>query len=234
MTARAVTEHVYRISLGMVNVFLLTPPGSIALVDSGVRGSFARIARAVRKLGHRPEDITDIVVTHCHADHTGGLAEARRAIGARIWMHPADGALVGVGKASRPLRAAPWSLGGLLAQPFLGKGDSTVTAVVADHEVADREEIAVAGGLLALWTPGHTAGHVVYRWPGDGGVLFVGDAATRMLRLRPAPIYEDYRRGLESLRAVAGLDFEVACFSHGRPILRGAAGAFRKAWLPRA
>lgn len=217
----------------MVNVFLIVLPESLTLVDAGTGGSFARIAGAVRGLGRRPEEIADIVVTYCHADHTGGLAEAQRATGARIWMHPVDAALVRAGEASRPWKPAPGSLTGLLARPFAGKGPSSIAAVSVDAEVVDRQEIPVAGGLLPAWTPGHTEGHVVFLWPRDGGVLFVGDAATRMLRLRPGPINEDYQRGVESLRTLAGLDFEVACFSHGRPITQGAAGAFRKTWPSR-
>jgi glyoxylase-like metal-dependent hydrolase (beta-lactamase superfamily II) len=230
MAARQITKHVFRVSLGMVNVFLIVLPEGLTLVDAGTQGSFDRIARAVRGLGRPPEEITDIVVTHCHADHTGGLAKAAEATGARVWMHPADAALVRAGGASRPWKPAPGSLTGLLARPFAGKGTSSVVAVSAEGEVVDGQEIPAAGGLLPLWTPGHTEGHVVYLWPRDGRVLFVGDAATRMLRLRPGPIYEDYERGLESLRTLARLDFEVACFSHGRPLAGGASAAFRMTW----
>jgi glyoxylase-like metal-dependent hydrolase (beta-lactamase superfamily II) len=232
MTARAVTEHVVRISLRMVNVFLIVLPESLILVDAGTTGSFARIAGAVRGLGRRPEEITDIVVTHCHADHTGGLAEAQTATGAQVWMHPADAALVRAGVASRPWKPAPGSLTGLLARPFVGKGPSSIAAVSVGGEVIDGQTIPVAGGLLPVWTPGHTEGHLVYLWPRDGGVLFVGDAAARLLRLRPGPIYEDYQRGVQSLRTLAGLEFEAACFAHGRPIARGASRAFAKVWAP--
>jgi glyoxylase-like metal-dependent hydrolase (beta-lactamase superfamily II) len=232
MTARAVTEHVFRISLKMVNVFLIVVPESLTLVDAGTLGSFARIAGAVRALGWRPEEITDIVVTHCHADHTGGLAQAQTATGARVWMHPADAALVRAGVASRPWKQAPGSLTGLLARPFVGKGPSSIAAVSVRGEVIDRQEIPVAGGLLPVWTPGHTEGHLAFLWPRDGGVLFVGDAATHLLRLRPGPIYEDYQRGIQSLRILAGLEFEAACFAHGRPITRGASRAFARVWTP--
>ena len=232
MTARAVTEHVFRISLTMVNVFLIALPESLTLVDAGTPGSFARIACAVRALRRRPEEITDIVVTHCHADHTGGLAQAQTATGARVWMHPADAALARAGVASRPSKPAPGSLAGLLARPFVGKGPSSIAAVEVGGEVIDGQEIPAAGGLLPVWTPGHTEGHLAYLWPRDGGVLFVGDAAAHMLRLRPGPIYEDYQRGVQSLRMLAGLEFEAACFAHGRPITRGSSRAFAGVWTP--
>jgi glyoxylase-like metal-dependent hydrolase (beta-lactamase superfamily II) len=58
----------------------------------------------------------------------------------------------------------------------------------------------------------------------------VGDAAARGRSPGVSPIYEDYERGLRSLRDLAALDFQVACFSHGRPITENAAAVFAKMW----
>jgi glyoxylase-like metal-dependent hydrolase (beta-lactamase superfamily II) len=185
MSARAVTEHVFKISLRMVNVFLIVLPDGLTLVDAGTPGSFARIAGAVRGLGRRPEEITDIVVTHLHADHTGGLGEAQKATGARVWMHPADAGLVRAGVASRPYSPAPGSVAGQLFRLVGGRDrePSRVQPVPVDGVLVDREEIPVAGGLLPVWTPGQTEGHMALLWSGDRAVLFVGDAAAHMLRL---------------------------------------------------
>jgi glyoxylase-like metal-dependent hydrolase (beta-lactamase superfamily II) len=71
-------------------------------------------------------------------------------------------------------------------------------------------------------------GHLVFLWPEDGGVLFVGDAANRVGRLKPSPIYEDFAQGLESLRMLGEQDFETACFAHGAPIVGDAAQEFRR------
>jgi glyoxylase-like metal-dependent hydrolase (beta-lactamase superfamily II) len=88
----------------------------------------------------------------------------------------------------------------------------------------------VAGGVRALGTPGHTVGHLAFLWPGDGGVLFVGDAANNVNRLGFSPIYEDLGQGLESLRRLGQEGFETACFAHGDAIVGGAAAQFRKEW----
>ena len=230
MSARPVTEHVFRVSLTMVNVFLIVLPESITMVDAGLRRSFPRIAKAIEGLGRRPEEVTDIVVTHLHADHTGGLAEAREVTGARVWMHAADARMVGAGESRRPTEPSPGSFTGHLFELFAGVTSAKIAPVAADGLVSDRQEIPVAGGLLPIWTPGHTAGHVAYLWPRDRGVLFVGDAATRGRSPNVSPIYEDYDRGLQSLRELVALDFQVACFSHGRPITEGAAATFAKTW----
>jgi glyoxylase-like metal-dependent hydrolase (beta-lactamase superfamily II) len=230
VTALRVTEHVWRVPETFVNVFLIVLPDGITMVDAGLRRGFPRIERAIRELGRRPDEVMDIVVTHLHADHTGGLAEARAATGARVWMHPLDARMTAAGEARRPSSASPGSLTGKLFGVFAGITSATVAPVTADGAANDREEMPVAGGLLPIWTPGHTEGHISFLWPGDQGVLFVGDAAARGRALRVSPIYEDYQRGLRSLRELAALDFQTACFSHGRPLAGGAADMFAKAW----
>ena len=98
--------------------------------------------------------------------------------------------------------------------------------IAVEHEVGDGEELPFAG-LRAVHTPGHTAGHLALLLPRDGGVLFVGDAASNMTRLDMGPIFEDPTEGRRSLAKLAALEFEVACFSHGRPIRARAAARFR-------
>jgi glyoxylase-like metal-dependent hydrolase (beta-lactamase superfamily II) len=227
MGARPVTEHVFRVSLTMVNVFLIVLPEGITMVDAGLRRSFPRIAKAIRGLGREPGEITDIVVTHLHADHTGGLAEAREATGARVWMHAEDARMVGAGQSRRPMRPAPGNVAGKLFGLFSGITSASIAPVAADGLVNDREEIPVAGGLLPIWTPGHSEGHVAYLWPGDGGVLFVGDAAGHWRGLGASPVYE-LRPWATSLRGLGALEFQVACFAHGRPIAEGARSSVRE------
>jgi len=46
----------------------------LTLVDTGHPGSAAAIIDAVHKLGREVSDLRQILVPHCHADHTGDLA----------------------------------------------------------------------------------------------------------------------------------------------------------------
>jgi glyoxylase-like metal-dependent hydrolase (beta-lactamase superfamily II) len=230
MRTNALTEHVYQVSLGMVNVFVIVHEAELTLIDAGYPRNWPKVEQAIRGLGHRPDQVKDILVTHLHSDHTGGLADAQRATGARVWMHPADAELVRAGIASRPWKRAPGSLFGRVAEPFFGDRITTIAPVRVIVEVVDRQEIPAAGGILPVWTPGHTEGHTVYLWPLDEGVLFVGDAASRGLRLQTAPLYENYERGLASLRLISNLDFQTACISHWRSMVGGAQDAFRTLW----
>jgi glyoxylase-like metal-dependent hydrolase (beta-lactamase superfamily II) len=213
-----------------MNVFLIVLPESLTLIDTSFPGTSARIFEAVRSIGRDPEEIRDILVTHCHPDHAGGLAELKQATGATAWMHPADAQQTRAGEAFRPYETSPGLKHQLFTAQVIKQGPTTYEPAVVDKEVEAGETIPVAGGIKAVGTPGHTAGHLVFLWQGDGGVLFVGDAAGNVEGLDLSPIYEDVDQGREDLRALGDLEFDTACFAHGTPIVGGAAQAFRDKW----
>lgn len=213
-----VAENVYVMPLGMVNVFLIDYDG-LTLIDTGIPGMTRRILSAVRQLGRQPGDLRNILITHLHADHTGSLAAIKNETGAAVWMHAADAAAVCQGIASRPSQPAPGWVSRLLFQVSFGrqKGPARVQAADVEHEITTDQVLPVAGGIQAIHTPGHTAGHLVYLWP-QAGVLFTGDAVAHWSGIGHAPIYEDYGKARDSQRLLAGLEYTTLCFSHGRAI----------------
>ena len=228
MAAKQVVQGVYLVSLGFVNVFLLEDDG-LVLIDTGIASSAAPILSAVRELGYQEQDVRHILITHLHGDHTGGLAEIKRRTGAQVYMHPADAALVEQGVAGRPARPGPGLLSQLMFRLMMSRpGEMHVPPAQVDHELQDGQILDFAGDLRVIHTPGHTAGHVSLLWPGQDGVLFVGDAATAMLHLGYGPIYEDLDQGKRTLAEVSTLDFQTACFSHGKPLVGGASAHFKR------
>lgn len=221
--------NVYSVSLGSVNAFLIDTDG-LTLIDTGTEGSADAILDAIREIGRRPEDLDCILVTHCHADHAGSLAELKRATGVEAHMHPLDAAMVREGKALRPLQPSPGLAKWLIFQIFIRPASATIQPAKIEHEVNDGDEIPVAGRMRAIHTPGHCAGQLSFLWPQEGGVLFAADACSNIPRLGLALGYEDLEEGRRSLRKLAQLDFEVACFGHGGAITRGASRRFRKKW----
>lgn len=114
-----------------------------------------RIPAHLARLGLRPADVDLVFLGHLHFDHAGGLGELG---GAEVHVQRAE------------LEAAR---------------SGTDPACFAD-EIADADrwtvkdgEYAPADGLLALSTPGHTAGHMSL-WielPHGAPVVLCGDAA---------------------------------------------------------
>jgi glyoxylase-like metal-dependent hydrolase (beta-lactamase superfamily II) len=230
MAVQQIVPGVYAIPIGVVNAFLIDT-GRLTLIDSGVPGSAPKILQAVQALGKEPTDIEHILVTHCHADHTGSLAALKAVTGAPAFMHPADAALVRAGQAGRPMKPAPGLVPNLLFRLFTRSTPTTVDPAAIEHEVYDGQELEVAGGIRAIHVPGHCAGQLAFLWPHHGGVLFVADAAIHMLgRLGPSIVYEDLAEGQRSLTKLAALNFAVACFGHGKAIIGEAAEQFRQKW----
>lgn len=231
MSVKQIVPGLHAVSLGIVNAFLIDD-GELTLIDTGVPGSARKILSAVRQLGRRPTDIRHIVVTHCHADHSGSLNELKQATGASAAMHPLDAALVRDGRSGRPMRPAPGLVNALIFRVMVSRGSAPMAVEPApiEHELRDGAELPFANGMRVIHTPGHSAGHISLLWPRHGGVLFVADACANMFGLAHSPIYEDLAEGRRSLGRLASLDFATVCFGHGRAIVGGAAGRFRAKW----
>ena len=74
-----------------VRCFVVAGPGGLVLVDTATPGSTSSIAQALAKMTAGWSDVTDIVLTHRHFDHTGGLSgAAERAPRATLWAGADD------------------------------------------------------------------------------------------------------------------------------------------------
>lgn len=228
--AEEIFPFIYAIPLGYVNAFLLAEEDGLTLIDSGLKGNHKRINRAISELGRKPGELRNVLVTHHHADHVGSLAALAEKSGAKSWAHPVDAPIM-AGEKPRP-HANSGSVTGRVLGPLIERLPMNNPAPAkADHLVNDGDVVPVGGGVQVIHTPGHTMGHVSYRVEGHGGVLFAGDAAGHMFgRIgKPALIFtEDMALARESMRKLAVLEFETACFGHGT-VLKGRANVeFRR------
>jgi len=224
---KQVASGVYQLGLVGVNVFFVElTDGGLVLIDTGTEPGGEHIGAGLRALGRAPKELRGIVVTHLHGDHTGGLAAVKRHTGAEVWMHAADAAALREGVRARPFQPGPGFVRTVVAHALGLRPARNADPIAVEHEVEDGETLPF-DGLVAVHTPGHTAGHLALLLPRDGGVLFTGDAATHLGRLGVGPVYEDIAEGRRSLERLAALDFDTALFSHGRPIRTGAGERFR-------
>jgi glyoxylase-like metal-dependent hydrolase (beta-lactamase superfamily II) len=232
MEIKPVVPGLHQVKLGFVNAFLLEGEDGLTLIDTGVPGSDGPILEAIRSIGRVPSDVRRILVTHCHADHAGGLAALKRETGGAAYMHPDDAEMVRTSRCMRPLRPAPGLIKGLIFRLISNLAPTKIEAAEVEDEVRDGDELPISGGLRAILVPGHCAGQLAFLWPQHGGVLIAADAAANVMGLALSPAYEDLEAGKRSLAKLAALEFEVACFGHGRPIVGGASGRFRREWGP--
>lgn len=228
--AEEIFPGIYALPLGYVNAFMLAGEDGLSLIDSGLKGSYKRILAGIRETGRKPEELRNVLLTHHHADHVGSLAALVQKSGARTWVSPADAPIM-AGEKRRP-HPNPGSIAGRVFGPLIERlPQNNPPPARADNLLNDGDVVPVGGGVKVIHTPGHTRGHVSFFLEGHGGVLFAGDAAGHMFGRVGKPLLiftEDMPLARESIRKLAGLEFETACFGHGT-VLKGKANAeFRR------
>ncbi len=148
-------------------------------------------------------------------------------------MHPLDAPITEAGKGFRPMRPAPGLLNRAMTA-LVGFRINTMKMKVdpcaIDQRVEDGTVLPLAGGITATHAPGHCLGQLAFLWPRHGGVLFAAETCGNMSKLDWSVAYENIAEGERSLQKLAKLDFQTACFGHGKPILKDAAARFRQRW----
>ncbi len=230
MKIAAVTDDLF-ILRGMVNVYLINTKDGWALIDTGFRNSADKILKAIASVGKKPSDIRHIIITHGHPDHMGSAAALKKATGADVYAHEGDASIIEAGTGYRAATPIPgWKtklLFELLLKPSLKR---PIDPTKIDHYLVDGVGPPFAPDLIPIETPGHSAGQVSLLWRRHGGVLFTADACINMRGLDLAAAQEDIEETLRSLHKLCRLDFEIACFGHGPPIMSSADQAFRAKW----
>ncbi|WP_281451228.1 MBL fold metallo-hydrolase [Paenarthrobacter nitroguajacolicus] len=85
-----------------VRCFVITGPSGLVLLDTGLEGSSPQIELALVRARAGWSDITDVILTHSHPDHVGGLTEVtRNAPQAVLWAGQADASGI---RATAPIR----------------------------------------------------------------------------------------------------------------------------------
>ena len=199
--------RVVRLGGPFVSAHLLADADGMTLVDTGLWGVAAELRRVAARLGRRPEELRDIVLTHGHLDHVGGAAEVQAWSGARVWVDAADrehvaqrvrysGASRGCGWLERAGRMTGRLGGWSFRAPEIG------------GELRDGDVLPVWGGLRVWHLPGHTPGHCALVAERDEarGLVFSGDlfASHAWSAHRPPGfLNRDSRAAEASLRALA-------------------------------
>lgn len=206
----------------LVNSFLLeAPDGSMTVVDAGLKRAHGKVLAALAGLGKAPQDVTSLVLSHAHLDHAGGAAGVQAATGSRVLSHDREAVYLREGRP--PLQDRRQRGGRLLARMPGGFAKVDVAETFADGAV-----LPVGGGLTVVHTPGHTPGHCSFLHE-PTGVLLTGDALfnLRSIRYSFAGFCTDVSLSRASAGRLGELDFEVAAFTHGPQITRGARDAVR-------
>jgi glyoxylase-like metal-dependent hydrolase (beta-lactamase superfamily II) len=200
------------------NVFFLLD-SKLTIVDTGFKGRAMHTLKEARLHGYRASDITNIIITHHHADHMGSLAELKKLTGARVIAHPSDAPHID-GTQPQPGPSRPAWLSKVLS-PWPGLWGCASAKV--DMAVNDKDELPILGGIEVLHTPGHTPGSISLYLKQEK-MLIVGDLLANRFGLSlPSRMFTvNLAQEIESIKRISSLDFEVVCFGHGPPLTQNA------------
>lgn len=207
------TLPIHRLFTRVGRSFLVEHGGVLTLVDTGTTKDPPRIRRALGKLGKKPEDVKQILLTHSHGDHSGGAKAMRDLCEAPVFAGATDVDAI-AGREPYVMAPAPW--GRVLYSNRL----KDYPRFEVDHPVEDRTE--VEGGLEMVPAPGHTPGHMAV-WAPDHQALFCGDSVWNIGGVRPSwkAFTWDWDMNRESLRQLADLPSESLWLGHGLTVPSG-------------
>lgn len=163
-----------------LNVLVVRSGDRIILVDAGLGGQFPGFPRAgqfpkrLEAAGIDLASVTDVVITHMHMDHIGGLLvdEVKNRLSPNVRIHVTAAEVEFWAAPDFTLTAMPSPVPDVLratAQQFMEVFQDRLCIFEDTHEVAP--------GVVAQLTGGHTPGHcVVYVTSGGERLTFAGDA----------------------------------------------------------
>jgi len=158
-----------------VNAFLIEAGARLILVDAGTGTLFGpaanKLPASLRAAGFQPEQITDVLVTHIHTDHTGGLL-----VGAKV-VYP--NATIHVEKRELDYWLDTHAMDRAPAEQkhFFTEAQETMRPYISADKVRTfNGATELFPGFKSIPAYGHTPGHTFYSLEDKGDkIVFWGD-----------------------------------------------------------
>lgn len=161
-----------------INAFLIDTGSRLVLIDTGSGALFGpgnggKLLNSLKAAGYAPEQINDILLTHIHSDHSGGLVSDGRLVFPHATVH--------VGKPDVDLFLNPANIHGVNGydKQYFEQAVLTVGPYVKAGKLqAFTGKTQILPGIEAIPAPGHTPGHSFYLVQSKGdSIEFIGDLA---------------------------------------------------------
>jgi glyoxylase-like metal-dependent hydrolase (beta-lactamase superfamily II) len=157
---------------GSINAFLVNTGEKLVLIDTGAGALYGaccgRLLANLRLAGYAPEQVDEILLTHLHKDHVGGVLQAGNIA--------FPNAVLRVARTD----ADYWRDAGSRARApeFLRSFFDSASEALAPYAAAGRlrpfdGDTEVVPGIRSVSEPGHTPGHTAYLVESRGQRLLV-------------------------------------------------------------
>jgi len=194
-----------------INVYLIEDGERRILVDTGAGQLFGpglggKLLDGLNAIGIAPSDITDILITHVHTDHTGGLVMDGRPAFPNATVHVAASDLEFFLERENSEKTG-------YAMQYFEEAEKTVGAYEATGQIDHFDETEnILPGIVATVHPGHTPGSAFFTVSSEGETMvFVGDLVHVAAVQFPSPqitiVYDVAPDQAETTRIEAFSDF---------------------------
>jgi glyoxylase-like metal-dependent hydrolase (beta-lactamase superfamily II) len=189
-------------------VYAVDTSAGLVLIDSGMDPDAALVLRQLARLHLDVKRLTAVLLTHAHADHSGGAAYLRKRTGAKVYAGRADSPIL---RNAGPREALVSTFHMPLYVPH---------ATEVDVELDGNETLTFGESrFTVLGSPGHSPGSICYLLEHRGQrILFTGDVIQSLSASKNTsplgtytahlpPVYRgsagDYLTSLRRLRALS-------------------------------
>ncbi|MBC7189757.1 MBL fold metallo-hydrolase [Candidatus Aerophobetes bacterium] len=230
-----ILKNVYLIGSGQIglshpfdcHIYLIDGGEELALVDAGAGEDVDKLLFNIKKEGFNPEKITKIILTHHHADHSGGCKKLKDITSAKVYLHKEGRKIVEEGDEEK-MGLVIAKRSGLYSPQYI------FAPFRVDVELEDESIIKIGKlSLKAFHTPGHSKDSVCFLMDnGEQKMLFSGDVVffegkIGLLNLAGSSL-EDYR---ESFPKIASLEIDALFPGHGVFTVRDGKKHLDKAYI---
>ena len=152
--------------------YLINTGTRLVLADTGGSGYFGaalgHLQHSLAAAGYQPDQVDDVLLTHMHRDHVGGLLQAGRPAFPNATVHAsrreAEYWLSAANRASAPPQ---------MQSRFQGVAECLAPYIAAGRFHIFDPDAQVLPGITAIAAYGHSQGHVCYRVANGPGVLWI-------------------------------------------------------------
>jgi glyoxylase-like metal-dependent hydrolase (beta-lactamase superfamily II) len=182
------------------NITFIKSGDNHVLVDAGTGMNYHALDKELQALGSSLPQLTDIVLTHSHIDHIGGVIPIVEEGSPKIHLHKAEGEPINEGNMSQTLS----NTFGVDLPPLKIEG------LLEEGSILEFGDVK----MEVYHTPGHSLGSICLKII-DTGILITGDT------LFPGGSFgrTDFPTGnekdlVESLRRISEMDFQIGLPGH--------------------
>ena len=191
-----------------INAYLVKTNGKLVLIDTGAGELFGnaggKLVQSLKQIAVAPEEITDILLTHIHADHSGGLLMKGKVIFPNAVIH-VNKAEMDFWLNEKNAKKADEKAMGASPRTFSNANDMLIPYLKAGKVKSfEKEKQEIVPHIYTMPTGGHTPGHTVYVLESKGEKMYFWGDLVHMQGLQFAePTLEnhfdvDHKSGIEN------------------------------------